>query len=486
MTQISALDVVLFGATGDLVMRKLLPAFYHLHKDGLLASDVRIVGVARSGHTRDAYTAIAQDALQKFLDKGAYDAATWESFAARLDYRSLDSTKPESFQNLAELLSDTGRPRVYYLSTAPHLFTPTCRNLANAGLITPVSRVILEKPLGVDLASNQAINDEVGRHFAEEQIFRIDHYLGKEPVQNLLALRFGNVLMEPLWRNQWVRDVQITVSEQLGVENRGAFYEETGAMRDMVQNHLLQLLCIVAMEPPSSLEPTAVRDEKLKVLRALVPIWGSDVATKTVRGQYRAGAINGEAVKGYLEEKDVSPESGTETFVAIKAEISSWRWAGVPFYLRVGKRMQEKLAEIVINFKPVPHCIFDSCEIGRPANSLVIRMQPDETVQLFLNAKQPGDTMTLDPVSLNLDFLETFKGRRLEAYERLLMDAMRGNLTLFVRRDEQEAAWRWVEPIMKGWEESGEKPKSYAAGTWGPTSSSALLSRGGHLWHEEM
>lgn len=485
MSRIPALDVVLFGATGDLVMRKLIPALYHLHRDDVLSPEVRIIGVARSDLSRDAFIERLHAQASQFLG-AAYEDATWQGFATRLDYKSVDATEPESFKDLATLIGNTGRACVYYLSTAPSLFTATCRNLADAGLITPESRVILEKPLGTDLASNKAINDEVGQYFAEKQVFRIDHYLGKEPVQNLLALRFGNVLLEPLWRGQWVRDVQITVAEQLGVEARGEFYEKTGAMRDMVQNHLLQLLCMTAMEPPASLEPDAVRDEKLKVLRALKPITGSAVASNTVRGQYRAGAVNGQPVKGYLEEAGIAPESTTETFVAIKAEIGSWRWAGVPFYLRTGKRMQEKLAEIVINFKPIPHCIFDTCHVGRPVNRLVIQMQPDETVHLHLLAKQPGNTMRLGEVALDMDFSETFKARQLEAYERLLMDAMLGNLTLFVRRDEQEAAWRWVEPIMDAWAESGEKPKSYTAGTWGPAASSALLGRNGHAWHEEI
>lgn len=485
MPQIPALDVVLFGATGDLVMRKLLPALYHLHQDALIPSAVRIIGVARRAFSREEYIAHAQEAARGYLGS-AYTDAAWQAFATNLDYRSADATVPESFGPLIELIGNTTRPRVYYLSTGPNLFTPTCRNLAHAGLITADSRVILEKPLGTDLASNQAINDEVGQYFKEAQIFRIDHYLGKEPVQNLLALRFGNVLLEPLWRSQWVRDVQITVAEQLGVEGRGEFYEKTGAMRDMVQNHLLQLLCITAMEPPASLEPVAVRDEKLKVLRALKPISGGEVATKTVRGQYREGAVGGQPVKGYLDEPGIDPDSRVETFVAIQAEIGSWRWAGVPFFLRTGKRLQEKLAEIVINFKPVPHCIFDSCNVGRPVNSLVIRMQPDETVHLHLLAKHPGDVMRLEPAALDLDFSQTFRGRRLEAYERLLMDAMRGNLTLFVRRDEQEAAWRWVEPIMDAWADSSERPKPYTAGTWGPAASSALVSRDGYTWHEEM
>ncbi|PKO49601.1 MAG: glucose-6-phosphate dehydrogenase, partial [Betaproteobacteria bacterium HGW-Betaproteobacteria-21] len=359
---------------------------------------------------------------------------------------------PATFGALAECLGDVGRrSQVYYLSTAPALFTSICRNLHETGLITPESRVVLEKPLGHDLTSSRQINDEVGRYFGEAQIYRIDHYLGKESVQNLLALRFGNALFEPLWRREWISDVQITVAEQIGVEQRAEFYDKTGALRDMVQNHLLQLLCIVAMEPPASIDADAVRDEKLKILRALRPIATDEVPLRTVRGQYRAGASSGQPVAGYLEEPGVAAASRTETFVALQANIDTWRWAGVPFYLRTGKRMQERLAEIVINFRAVPHSIFGKRAAALQNNRLVITMQPDESVKLHLQAKRPGDQMVLNPVSLDLDFAEGSQSRRLDAYERLLMDVMRGNLTLFVRRDEQEAAWKWVEPIMSSW-----------------------------------
>ncbi|MEW9899553.1 glucose-6-phosphate dehydrogenase [Chitinivorax sp. PXF-14] len=476
--------MVLFGGTGDLVMRKLLPALYHQHRDGQMADDARIVGVARTDVTREEYVATAEKHCAEYLGAD-FDQKVWAGFARRLAYQRVDAQNAAHFADLARLLDEhAGRVRVYYLSTAPSLFTITCENLSNAGLVTPNSRVVLEKPLGHDLESSQQINDAVGKYFGEQQIYRIDHYLGKEAVQNLLALRFGNALFEPLWRREWVRDVQITVAEQLGVEARGEFYDKTGALRDMVQNHLLQLLCIVAMEPPSSIDSNAVRDEKLKVLRALKPFTPNDVATKTVRGQYRAGASGGQPVPGYLDEKGIPASSGTETFVAIKAEIDTWRWAGVPFFLRTGKRMQEKLAEIVINFRDVPHSIF-GLPAGQGLNRLVIRMQPEESMKLYLLAKQPGDAMNLGQVNLNLDFEESFKTRRLEAYERLLMDAVRGRLTLFVRRDEQEAAWRWVEPIIEAWEQSTDKPKTYTAGTWGPAASSALLSRDGLSWHEE-
>ena len=479
------IDLVIFGGTGDLAMRKLLTALYHVHCDGLLSPGTRILGVAREGRDTGSYRALAHEQGEIHLGKD-FSAINWATFSEHLDYCPVDARKPDSFAQLgAKLAGRDALDRVFYLSTAPSLFSDICRNLHAAGLITPQSRVVMEKPLGHDLDSSRHINDQVGQYFGEGQIYRIDHYLGKEPVQNLLALRFGNMLFEPLWRRECVRDVQITVAEHLGVESRGDFYDKTGALRDMVQSHLLQLLCIVAMEPPASISADVVRDEKLKILRALRPIRDHDVAAKTVRGQYRAGAIEGQPVPGYLEEEDVPQDSRTETFVAIKAEIDNWRWAGVPFFLRTGKRMQEKLAEIVINFREPPLAMFDTPPTGA-ANRMVIRMQPEETVEMYLLAKQPGDVVQLRPVCLNLDLAETFQTRRLEAYERLLMDVMRGNLTLFVRRDEQEAAWTWVEPIMEGWRASRDRPKLYTAGTWGPAASNTLLSSSGMSWHEEI
>ena len=479
-------DVVLFGGTGDLVMRKLLPALYHLHCANMLGTDVSIIGVAREALDTAGYRQLAAEQCERFL-KGHFDAAHWDAFEARLHYIALDARDGASFIPLRERLGTVAsRSQVYYLSTAPALFTAICRHLHETGLITPASRVVLEKPLGHDLASSREINDEVGRYFGEQQIYRIDHYLGKESVQNLLALRFGNALFEPLWRREWVSDVQITVAEQIGVESRAEFYDKTGALRDMVQNHLLQLLCIVAMEPPASIDADAVRDEKLKILRALRPIGEDEVPLRTVRGQYRAGASGGQPVPGYLDEPGVAAGSRTETFAALQANIDTWRWAGVPFYLRTGKRMQERLAEIVINFRAVPHSIFGKPATALQNNRLVITMQPDESVKLHLQAKRPGDQMLLNPVSLDLDFTEGAQSRRLEAYERLLMDVMRGNLTLFVRRDEQEAAWKWVESIMSSWSDSGEPPKPYTAGTWGPAASTALLGREGFHWHEEV
>jgi glucose-6-phosphate 1-dehydrogenase len=376
---------------------------------------------------------------------------------------------------------------VFFLATSPDLYITICTHLAAGGLVTPASRVVLEKPLGRDLASAQAINAHVGSIFQEQQIFRIDHYLGKEAVQNLLALRFGNVLFEPLWNRGCIRDVQITIAEQVGVEGRGEFYDSIGALRDMVQSHLLQLLCIVAMEPPSSIDPDAVRDEKLKVLRALRPLAGADVASNTVRGQYRAGAIGGHAVPGYLEEPGIPADSTNETFVAIRAHVANWRWAGVPFYLRTGKRIQERLAQIVVNFREVPHAILPSTgPAGQASNSLIINLQPEEGLQLYMMAKTPGDAMQVSPVHLNLDFGEVFKTREWDAYERLLMDVIRGKLTLFMRRDELDEAWRWVEPILAGWRDAGDAPRAYGAGTWGPAAATAMIAHDGLSWREEI
>ena len=478
-------DMVLFGGTGDLAMRKLLPALYQQVKAGMVSPGSRILAAARRDLSREAFLDLAETSCRPFLG-AAYDVETWASFAARISYFPLEVQAEASYRPLGEALGQhPERVRVFYYSTSPNFFAAITAHLGGAGLITPHSRVVVEKPLGHDLESSREINDAVGRHFSERQIFRIDHYLGKEPVQNLLALRFGNVLFEPLWRREWVQDVQITVAEQLGVEGRGDFYERTGALRDMLQNHLLQLLCIVAMEPPTSSDPDAVRDEKLKVLRSLKPFTPQEVTAKTVRGQYRSGAVGSRPVGAYAEEPGVAADSRTETFVAVKAEIDTWRWAGVPFFLRSGKRMAEQLAEIVINFRRVPHPIFGEAGYGTRPNRLVIRMQPDESMRLYLLAKQPGDAMALNPVNLNLDFAESFRARRLEAYERLLMDAIRGKLTLFVRRDEQEAAWRWVAPILESWAASEDRPKAYTAGSWGPAASSALLSRDGLAWNEE-
>ena len=346
------------------------------------------------------------------------------------------------------------------------------------------ARVVLEKPLGHDLASAQKINDDVGQYFQEQQIFRIDHYLGKETVQNLMVLRFGNTIFEPLWRSPHIKSVQITVAESVGVGSRAGFYDGTGAMRDMIQNHLLQLLCIVAMEPPVSLDPDAVRDEKLKVLRSLRPMSIAEVAKDTVRGQYSAGASKDGSAIGYLQEDNVPADSRTETFVALKAHINNWRWANVPIFLRTGKRMAERRSEIVIEFADLPFTIFNDSP-RQSVNRLMIRLQPEEHVQLHMMAKEPGSGMKLRPVHLNLDLESAFTERRAEAYERLLIDVIKGRLTHFMRRDELEAAWTWVDPIIDGWKQLNEKPKAYTAGTWGPAASSALMAREDSSWVEE-
>jgi glucose-6-phosphate 1-dehydrogenase len=373
---------------------------------------------------------------------------------------------------------------VFYLATAPSLFAGICEQLANAGLVDAQARVVLEKPLGHDLASAREINQQVGRHFAEQQIYRIDHYLGKETVQNLMVLRFGNSIFEPIWRAGHIRSVQITVAESVGVGSRAGFYDGTGCLRDMVQNHLLQLLAIVAMEPPVSLDADAIRDEKLKVLRSLRRIGPAELARDVVRGQYTAGTIDGKAVPGYLQEDNVPPDSQTETFVALRAFIDNWRWANVPFFLRTGKRMAERKSEIVIDFANQPFNIFPD-QVHQPVNRLTISLQPEEAVQLQIMAKEPGSGMRRRPVTLDLDLHTAFSERRAEAYERLLIDVIRGRLTHFMRHDELEAAWSWAEPILDGWQEQLEAPRLYAAGTWGPAASSALTARTDMQWAEE-
>ncbi|PKO30803.1 MAG: glucose-6-phosphate dehydrogenase [Betaproteobacteria bacterium HGW-Betaproteobacteria-9] len=477
------LDLVIFGGVGDLSVRKLLPALYMAHLHNNLPGSTRIHALGRQVWDRAAFLAFIQEKVPGFIGSKAYNDSAWGSFVRRLNYVCVDATDASDFPGLGAELQ-TGSDRVYYLATAPSLFTGICAHLGGAGLIDARSRVVLEKPLGHDLESARQINEDVGQHFQEQQIFRIDHYLGKETVQNLMVLRFGNTIFEPLWRSPYIKSVQITVAESVGVGSRAGFYDGTGAMRDMVQNHLLQLLCIVAMEPPVSLDPDAVRDEKLKVLRSLRPMTMADVARDTVRGQYSAGASNGDAAVGYLQEDNIPPESSTETFVALKAHINNWRWANVPIFLRTGKRMAERRSEIVIEFAELPFTIFGDSP-HQSVNRLMIRLQPEEHIQLQMMAKEPGSGMKLRPVNLNLDLESAFSERRAEAYERLLMDVIKGRLTHFMRRDELEAAWTWVEPIIDGWQQLNEKPKAYTAGSWGPAASSALMAREGSSWVEE-
>ena len=483
---LSDFDLVLFGGSGDLAMRKLLPAMFAREVANDMPASARIICVARHEWTREEFINAVNTHSKSHIKTKPVDDEVWQRFCQRLIYVSLNAVDPSTYAALVDALRpDTGITRVYYLATPPHIFSTICKNLATHGLASSNSRVVLEKPLGRDLKSAKQINAEVGHVFAESQIYRIDHYLGKETVQNLLALRFGNVLFEPLWRREWISDVQITIAEKLGVGNRMGYYDTAGALRDMLQNHLLQLLCIVAMEPPTSIAPDAVRDAKLQVLRSLKRFTPTTLTQNVVRGQYRAGHVDGEAVKSYRDEQDATVHSRTETFVALRAEIDTWRWAGVPFYLRTGKRMAASLAEIVVRFKTIPHSIFHQPTSSFQPNSLVIRLQPDEGLTMNLMAKTPGDGMRVKPVELELDFRESFKTPRMEAYERLLLDVLRGQLTLFMRGDELEAAWDWVEPILDHWESEESVPIPYAAGTWGPAASSALIGRDGLQWREE-
>ncbi|AKR57912.1 glucose-6-phosphate 1-dehydrogenase [Youhaiella tibetensis] len=480
-------DYVVFGATGDLAKRKLIPALYYRFKDGQFDEKSRIIGVSRTVWTDAEFQKVARDSITEFVEPEYQDKKTIDRFVSILSYVSNDVTNPENWTDLAEKLRDDPKiVRAFYLAVAPNLFGPICEYLSKKGYYRRDARVVLEKPLGHDLESSEAINNEVASIFKEDQVYRIDHYLGKETVQNLLALRFANKLFEPIWNSANIDHVQITVSESVGAGTRG-YYDESGALRDMIQNHIMQLVCLVAMEPPASDEANALRDEKLKVLRSLKPIKGADVAKYTVRGQYRGVTSETTSVKGYQDELPADKKgSRTETFVALKAEIENWRWAGVPFYLRTGKRMANRVSEIVIQFRDIPHSIFEHAEGAPKANKLVIRLQPDEGVKLFLMIKDPGPGgMRLREVPLNLSFAQTFAERTPEAYERLLLDVVRGSQTLFMRRDELEAAWKWVDPIREAWDASRDAPQPYTAGTWGPTGSIALIERDGRTWHED-
>ncbi len=478
-------DYVVFGGTGDLAERKLLPALYQRQVAGHFTEPSRIIAASRAALSHDEYRDYAKTALQKYLGPDEFDESQFTRFAARLFYVAVDAKSEFGWADLKSLL-DEGKDRVraFYLAVGPAIFGDISERIHDYKLITKNTRIVVEKPIGRDLASAMELNSSIGKVFREEQIYRIDHYLGKETVQNLMALRFANALYEPLWNSAHIDHVQISVAESVGLESRAGYYDKAGALRDMVQNHILQLLCLVAMEPPSSMDPEAVRDEKLKVLRALKPIDPGNVERLTVRGQYRAGASDGGVVKGYLEELG-DGISNTETFVAIKAEIGNWRWAGVPFYLRTGKRLSSRMSEIVIAFKPIPHSIFDSSAGRIEANQLVIRLQPDEGVKQWLMIKDPGPGgMRLRHVPLDMSFAEAFEVRNPDAYERLLLDVIRHNQTLFMRRDEVEAAWRWVDPILKAWEITSQPVQGYTSGTWGPSGAIALIERDGRTWNE--
>jgi glucose-6-phosphate 1-dehydrogenase len=480
-------DLVVFGGSGDLAYRKLLPALYHRDIDGQLPEQARILGVSRRPVSDVEYRAATREAVKEHVPELSRTPADVDRFVERLSFVPVDVSSDEGWDNLKGRLSDDPDViRAFYLAVAPELFGTICAKLGQTGLVTPRARIVIEKPIGRDRSSAQKVNDAVGTVFDEGQIYRIDHYLGKETVQNLMALRFANSLLEPLWNAAHIDHVQITVAETLGVEGRGGYYDRAGAMRDIVQNHIIQLLCLIAMEPPSQFDADAVRDEKLKVLKALKPIADGTADPLTVRGQYRAGAIDGRSVPGYLADID-KDESRTETFVAIKAAIDNWRWAGVPFYLRTGKRLTARMSEIVVAYKSVPHSIFDAGAGVVRRNMLVIRIQPEEGVKLWLMIKDPGPGgMRLRYVPLDMSFARAFNVRNPDAYERLILDVIRGNQTLFMRRDEVEAAWAWIDPITDAWERSGEAPKPYTAGTWGPTASVALIERDGRTWHEDL
>lgn len=477
-----AFSLVLFGGTGDLSMRKLLPAFYQIFLDGGFQPGSRVICAARGEYEDESFRVWMQENVKKYITE-RLDENQWQAFLQCIEYHRLDANNPENYVALKQELDQNNNERVYYLATAPSIFEAICTGLATQGL-NKNARIVVEKPLGHDLKSCQEINDVIGTAFEESQIYRIDHYLGKESVQNLLALRFGNSFFEPVWRRERIANVQITISEELGVEKRGDFYDETGAIRDMVQNHLLQLLCIVAMDPPASMDADAVRDAKLGVLRSLKPMTPDDVLNDVVRGQYQAGVIGGKEVPAYLGEEGIKSGSTTETYVALKAEINNWRFAGVPFYLRTGKRMPKRMAEIVVQFKPVPYELLGKMPAG--SNRLVIQLQPEESMRLYFLSKRPGNKMKLGPVHLDMDSEDFFSERRMDGYERLLLDAINGQLGLFVRRDEQEQAWRWVEPIINTWKDQAVMPKPYAAGTWGPPAANALVARDGFSWHEEL
>jgi glucose-6-phosphate 1-dehydrogenase len=478
--------LLLFGATGDLARRMLLPSLYGLDSDGLLPPNLRIIGTARTDLDDAAFRERANEALHEHLPPGFYSQGIADRFLERLHYVPVDIKDRAGFERLASAVGDPCHGVAIFLSTAPSLFKPTIDGLEAAGLACPTVRMALEKPLGTDLESSREINDAVASAFPEDRIFRIDHYLGKETVQNLLALRFANSMFEPLWNSAHIDHVQITVAETVGVEGRGDYYDGVGALRDMVQNHMLQLLALVAMEPPTNFDSTAVRDEKVKVLRALRPITAADAEALTVTGQYTRGAIGGEPVPGYVEE--IGHESTTETFVALKAHVDNWRWKGVPFYLRTGKRMPERNSEIFIQFKDVPYSIFASRGATTRPNKLVIGLQPEETISLYLMAKTPGldrQGVRLREIPLDIGLANAFSEyRRRIAYERLLLDLIDGDPTLFVRRDEVEAQWGWIDRIRSAWSERGMTPRPYAAGTWGPSAAIALTERDGISWHE--
>jgi glucose-6-phosphate 1-dehydrogenase len=489
--------IVIFGASGDLTARKLIPAFYHLFKDKLMPSTFRIVGFARREKTDESWRQELRAALDQFSRSKPVDEKVWKEFAANLFYCLGDLADAAAYKKLEELLTSFGsgplrENLLFYLATQPSQFGEVIEQIHRAALLHKEGagwqRIVVEKPFGHDLASAQALNAELTRYAHESQVCRIDHYLGKETVQNILMFRFSNSIFERLWNRESVDHVQITVSEKLGVGDRGGYYEEAGALRDMVQNHMLQVLALCTMEPPVSLEAESVRDEKVKLLKSIRPITPDDVAKQVVRGQYFAGSINGEPRPGYRQETKVQTDSNVETYVAIKLFIDNWRWSGVPFYLRTGKNLPMSASEVRIQFRPTPNVLFAAqCGQQLDANALTLRLQPNEGISLRFNGKVPGMSLGVRPVRMHFSNDAEFGAYTPEAYERLLLEAIAGDATLFIRRDEVETAWQIVDSIRKGWE---NKPLTnrefYAAGTWGPIAADDLLAQLGHAWHEPL
>ena len=479
--------LLLFGATGDLSKRMLLPSLYGLHADGLLPEELTITGSARGDLDDAGFRDLARDALNEFLPDDRKDEKALSCFLERLRFQPADLSDESTFQALADKVGDISGGLAIFLSTAPSLFEPAVKGLEKVGLAGETVRIGLEKPLGYDLASSREINDTVASAFPEHRTFRIDHYLGKETVQNILSLRFGNSFFEPVWNARGIDNVQITIAETVGLEDRAGYYESAGALRDMVTNHMLQLLALIAMEPPARYDKDDIRDEKAKVFRSLRLMKPEDVPKCTVTGQYVAGAVKGEIVKGYDDE--LGYDSNVETFVAIKAHVDNWRWQGVPFYIRTGKRLPVRRSEIAIQFKPVPHSMFAGRGGLLQPNTLVIRLQPEEYVELLVMSKEPGldrEGVRLREVPLKLSLDAEFAGtRRRIAYERLLLDLIEGDQTLFVRRDEVEAQWRWTDAIREGWAANDMKPKHYPAGTWGPSAAIGLTERDGVTWQDD-
>lgn len=482
----AGVDLLVFGARGDLAGRKLFPALYHLDYCGLLPAGFRIHALAREALSAQAFLGALQERVRGYVDDTRWSAEQWHAFTGRFYYHCIDFTEAEDYPALAAQLAPE-RPALFYLATPPALFGPICERLGAAGCLQGDRRLLLEKPIGHDLASCRAVHDVVGRHFAEDAIYRVDHYLGKETVQNLLVLRFANRFINAQWDQSCIDHVQLTVAEPVGIEGRWSYYDGVGQLRDMVQNHLLQLLCLVAMEPPNAMTAKGIRDEKVKIVRALRPVDAGNVREHVVRGQYTGGSLGGRPVPGYLEEEErPSEESDTETYIALKVFIDNWRWAGVPFYLRTGKRLPEKVTEVVITYKDLPHDIFAMKGRAQVPNSLVIRLQPNEGIEMQMVSKLHSlrNRMALVTKNLNLDFLDSSELDRIpEAYERLLLDAMNGDQSLFVGREEIEEAWRWIDDIVAAWQAAGLELQPYQAGSWGPTKGELLIEKDGRSWH---